>query len=122
MAPDLRNGRVDIWDDRCIEAGADWAREIETAIARARVVVLLVTPGFLNSEFIMERELPLILDAQRDGLTILWIPVYGTFYGDEAPPALEPIARLQAVCPASTPLVGQPLSRSRRPCSVFAGQ
>ncbi len=107
LAPDVRNGRIDAWDDRRIEAGDDWEREILTAIDRARVALLLVTPRFPASSFIMEKELPLILAAAGDGLTILWMPIEGVFYGPDAPPSLQPITRFQAISSPTRPLAGQ---------------
>jgi tetratricopeptide (TPR) repeat protein len=107
LAPDVRNGRMDAWDDRRIEAGDDWEHEILTAIDRARVALLLVTPRFLASSFIMEKELPLILAAASDGLTVLWMPIEGIFYGPGASPALEPITSFQAFGSPTRPLAGQ---------------
>ena len=55
------------WSDRQIEAGARWASEIEQALASARVVLLLVSPSFLASDFIDQNELGPVLAAARDG-------------------------------------------------------
>jgi tetratricopeptide (TPR) repeat protein len=107
LAPDVRNGRIDAWDDRRIEAGVRWEAEIHSAIDRARVALLLVTPRFLASSFIMEKELPRILAAVGDGLTVLWMPIEGIFYGPDAPSAVEPITGFQAVGSPTRPLAGQ---------------
>src|SRR5262249_10225849 len=49
-----------------------WHGEIAKAIARARVAVLIVGPGFLGSKFIAENELPPLLKAaQKENVTIL---------------------------------------------------
>ena len=70
---------IRVWDDRRIEPGDRWLREITRAIEEARVAVLLVTPRFLESRFIREVELPALLEAARAGrLRILWIPVERT--------------------------------------------
>ena len=104
LAPDIRNERVDYWDDRELQPGDPWYTRILDGINTARAAVLLVSPNFLASRFIMEEELPRILKAVDDGLTVLWIPLFGTFYGPDAPPALKPLADLQAYTPTSRPL------------------
>jgi hypothetical protein len=40
-------GSFDLWDDRKIAAGAGWRAEIETAMARAKAAVLLISADFL---------------------------------------------------------------------------
>jgi RNA-directed DNA polymerase len=71
------------WDDTKIKPGTDWLDEIQRQLREARVALLLVTSNFLQSEFIMNRELPPLLDAARTGgLTIMWIPVEHSLYDE----------------------------------------
>jgi hypothetical protein len=57
-------GHETIWDDIQIVPDAKWSDEIEHAIESARVAVLLVTPAFLSSNYIVSQELPRIIERQ----------------------------------------------------------
>lgn len=69
-------GLLNPWDDSQIRPGTDWRTEIDQALNSAKAAVLLVSPDFLNSEFITKNELPPLLDAAKNqGCEILWIKV-----------------------------------------------
>lgn len=74
LKPLLRGKSINAWDDRAIQPGSEWRADIEQALQTARVAILLVTPDFLNSDFIYEKELPPLLAKANKGLTIFWIP------------------------------------------------
>jgi hypothetical protein len=92
---------VEIWTDRDIEPGDTWDEEIQAALGRAKVAVLLVSPQFLNSSYILNNELPKILQAaETDGMQIFWIPVRASSA------KYSPIAKFQAAYPPDKPLAG----------------
>lgn len=70
-----------LWDDTKIKPGDEWMSSIKTAIGRAKAAILLVTPGFIISDFITRHELPNLLEAEKEkGLLLLWIHVSASTY------------------------------------------
>jgi len=64
------------WDDRQIKPGVDWYEEIQTAMNKATVAVMLISPSFLNSEFIRSEEVPVLLEKrEKEGLKVVPIIV-----------------------------------------------
>jgi tetratricopeptide (TPR) repeat protein len=106
LGPDIRNGRVDYWDDRELQPGDPWFSKILEGISAARVAVLLISPNFLASQFIMEKEVPRILAARDEGLTIIWVPLFGSFIGLGGHGQID-ITTLQAAFEPGKPLAEQ---------------
>jgi len=99
-------GDLAVWDDKRIAAGEAWLPEIEGAMKRAAVAVLLVSKDFLTSEFIRGTEVPLLLARrQTEGLRV--IPV---FVNPCAWQAVDWLAGLQG-----RPGNGRSLSEGRKP-------
>jgi TIR domain len=65
LRPIERQGLVHLWADTNLRAGDRWRDEIQKALDRARVAVLLVSPDFLDSEFVLDNELPNLLSKAR---------------------------------------------------------
>ncbi|MBD2362690.1 toll/interleukin-1 receptor domain-containing protein [Anabaena minutissima FACHB-250] len=99
LKPLIRNRKLQVWDDTKINFGDIWRKEIETALAAAKVAILMVSPNFLASDFIAENELPQLLDAaETKGLSIIWIPLsYSNYHVTE-------IEKYQAAHPPQQPL------------------
>jgi ubiquinone/menaquinone biosynthesis C-methylase UbiE len=103
LTPAFRAGRLKFWDDTNIRMGDSWRAEIQAAIDRARVAVLLVSPNFLASEFIATDEFPKILEAaRRDGLKIVWMLLSTAPY--EVTSVGRVVQEIQCAHPADRPL------------------
>lgn len=70
-----REGLLAVWMDTGLQEGADWKREIDQALAEATVAVLLISQSFLASDFIVNEELPRILEREAKGLLTV-LPVF----------------------------------------------
>ena len=62
-----RQGLIEPWYDRRIEAGAKLHTEIDARLNSADVVLLLVSPDFVSSDYCYEREMERALDRHRVG-------------------------------------------------------
>jgi HEAT repeat protein len=105
VRPTAQKHGLKIWSDHEIPVGAIWREEIEKALARTRIAVLLVSSDFLASGFIEKNELPPLLGAARtQGAHIFWIACrpcnvedteIGKFQG--ANPPSKPLSALSRV-------------------------
>ncbi|MBX3326253.1 MAG: NB-ARC domain-containing protein [Nitrospira sp.] len=74
--PYQRKSQLTVWADPYIQIGDVWKREIDKALPRAKVGLLLVSPHFLASDFIMDQEVPPLEKATEDGHARLFcVPV-----------------------------------------------
>jgi hypothetical protein len=62
-----RQNVFDVWHDRRIGAGREWAGEINDALERADVVLLLVSSDFLASDYCYDKEMLRALQRHDEG-------------------------------------------------------
>lgn len=69
-----RQGMIDIWHDRNISAGAEWEKEVDRHLDTAQVVLLLISPDFIASDYCFSVELKRTMERFACG-EILVIPI-----------------------------------------------
>ena len=87
-----RQGLLETWYDRKIEAGEEWKQKIDDNLERADIVLLLVSADFIASDYCYEKEMQRALDRHEKGEARV-IPVIVR----DVNWRIAPFARLQAL-------------------------
>lgn len=71
-----RQGLIEEWHDRKILPGQEWEEAIEENLKTSEIILLLVTPDFMSSDFSYEKEMKRALDRhERDEARVIPIIV-----------------------------------------------
>ncbi len=89
----LKNeGVINPWHDRKIKPGDDWDREIRESLERAHIILLLVSPDFMASDYIWGKELKRAMERQdKDEAVVIPIILRPSNWSN------APFAKLQAI-------------------------
>ena len=99
LAPARARGLIDVWSDEAIVAGENWFQNIQRALTRARVGLLLVSDHFLQSEFVKREEFAQLIEAAKAGrVSVRWVPVSACLY------ECTELKDIQACCDPKRPL------------------
>lgn len=91
-----RQGLIDEFYDRDIDAGMDWNKEISSQLQAADIIVLLISPDFIASEYCYGKEMARALERHSRGeATVVPVIVRPTDLTD------APFAHLQYLPPGS---------------------
>lgn len=74
LRPLLITGQAELWDDYDIEAGQDWEAEIKKRLYGADLILLLVSPDSLASDYFYGREVAVSLERHERGEAMV-VPV-----------------------------------------------
>jgi hypothetical protein len=96
-----RQNYISLWHDRRISAGTEWKGQIDTHLESAELILLLISPDFLDSDYCYDIELKRAL-ARHDAGTARVIPVIlrPVDWHD------APFGKLQALPPDGKPITG----------------
>src|SRR5437016_2112638 len=62
-----RQGLISEWHDRQIVAGTEWAKQIDEHLETASIILLLISPDFLASDYCYDIEMQRSLERHRRG-------------------------------------------------------
>lgn len=99
LSPFERQGLIDLWDDRSIHTRESWRDELRAALTSAAVVILLISPDFLASDFMVNNDMSSYLKADStEGAAILPLLLKPSLFNRTS------LVRLQTVNSPSHPL------------------
>jgi hypothetical protein len=75
LRPATKHGAVDLWLDRLMHGGADWEPEIEQKFRACDIFVLLVSRHSLSSDYLVDKEIPIIRERQAKGEAVHFYPL-----------------------------------------------
>lgn len=70
LRPLERQGLIEQWHDREISAGAEWEREIDKHLNTAQIILLMISPDFMNSEYCYNVEVKQAIERHKRGRTV----------------------------------------------------
>ena len=62
-----RSSLISDWYDRKIDPGSEWTAEIQSALERAGIILLLISADFIYSKYITDVELPFAMNRHESG-------------------------------------------------------
>ena len=100
LKPLQREGLIAVWHDRDISAGSVWEHEIKQHLNAAQIILLLISPDFMQSDYCYGIEMQRALERHANGeakvIPVILRPVYW---------GIKPLRALQAL-----PTDGEPVT------------
>ncbi|MFT5165795.1 MAG: internalin A [Saprospiraceae bacterium] len=78
LAPLKRLEKIEVWNDKAIQAGQEWDAAINDNIRDSDIILFLVSADFIASTYIWEKEVPLAFELKKnpDERVSRVIPIY----------------------------------------------
>jgi len=105
LSPQQRQQLINVWHDRDISAGIEWEQEIEKHLNEAHIILLLISPDFISSEYCYGTEMKRALELHKRGearvIPVILRPVGGW---EKVPPGDIQLGQLQALPKDAKPI------------------
>src|SRR5437667_6363152 len=101
LKPLQHSGLINFWYDRNISAGTEWEREVIEQLNAAQIILLLISPHFMSSEYCYSIELKQAMERHRRG-EVHVIPIILEYIYWQ----IEPLSKLQVLPKDAKPIKG----------------
>ena len=116
LRPGVEGRRYEVWIDEAMPIGADWNPEIEAKLRTCDIFILLVSTRSTGSDYVRNKEVPVIRERQKSGDGIHFCPLLIDWTPD---PGLELVKDKNIRPPNGQPLSSlSPSERSRQMTQV----
>ena len=112
LRPGVEGRRYEVWIDEVMPIGADWNPEIEAKLRACDIFVLLVSTRSTGSDYVRNKELPIIRERQRSDEAVHFCPLLIDWTPDAGPRARQ----RQKHPPTQRPAVVQSQPKRTQPC------
>jgi TIR domain len=93
---------IEVWSDRDIRAGAEWKLEIHYYLNTAQIILLLISPDFMDSDFCYSIEMKQAMERDEAGkASVIPIILRPVFWED------TPFAKLQVLLTRARPVISE---------------
>jgi hypothetical protein len=99
LSPLQRQGFIAIWHDRDISAGVEWEQEIKEQLNAAQIILLLISPDFMNSDYCYGIEMQRAIERhERKEARVIPVILDYVYW------KVEPLRKLQALPTDTNPI------------------
>lgn len=92
LKPLQRQGIIEMWYDRDISAGAEWEHEIDRHLSTSKIILLLISPDFMNSDYCYGVEMRRAMERHEGGEACVIPIILRHVYWQ-----VEPLSKLQVL-------------------------
>lgn len=97
MKPFERLNLIKVWDDQHIDAGEEWEPSIKAVLAKANIILLLVSIDFINSDFCYEIELKEAIERHRNNKARVVPIILRSCLWEQTPFGITQVGKIQVL-------------------------
>jgi WD40 repeat protein len=103
LMPLQRQGQIIVWSDTNLNAGAEWEKELHQHLENADIILLLISPYFMNSEYCYSKEMKRAIERHDQGHSKVIPLLLRSVFWDNAP-----FAKIQMLPTDAKPITNWP--------------